>query len=343
MTSFRNGNLRVQISTAARDFTGVRDSPPIIWLARLGAVFVVIQAYVYLRWIFSDKFVSTPSGPDAVPGSMMVWIRAWEIGCVVGGAIFLGWIARKTYRDKEFPAVGVFVVAWLLAAWQDVGVNAIRPVFAYNSGWFNRGTWGEFIPGWVAKGAENPQPLIYFLSSYIILTPLAIMGIDKLIGRIRKVAPGINKAGVIGVMLVLFVVLDIVLEQYFHRIGLWTYLRVNENWSIFAGTMYQFPLYEGIFFGGVVSVLSIAIYCFRDQDGLMMTDSGIEKLRNRRTVPVVRILALTAVFNMIMLVFMMGFNMVNQHAGTQPAAEVPSYVHHGMCGIEPNPPCPPQP
>ncbi len=319
---------------------GSKDSPPIVWLARLGGVFLVFQLYVYLRWIFSDRFTPTPSGPDPIPASSMFWIRFWEIGCVAAGIGLVWWIVRKARAEREFPALGVFVVAWLLAAWQDVGVNATRPVFAYNSGFFNMGTWGEFIPGWVSKGAENPQPIIYFLASYIVLTPLAIMGIDTVIARLRRTAPRLNKAGVMAVMLVMFVILDIVLEQFFHRVGLWTYLRVDGDWAIFSGTLYQFPLYEGVFFGGVVSVLSIAIYCFRDKNGRMISDIGIEKLANKRTLPLVRILALSAVFNLIMLVFMLGFNLVNQHADTQPAEPIPSYLHHNMCGVGPNPPCP---
>lgn len=336
---------RTETAPGVRDplWAGAKESPPVVWLARLGAVFLVFQVYVYLRWMFSDRFEATGSGPDPIPGSTMAWIRLWEIGCLAAGVVLVWWIVRKTRRDNEFPAVGVFVVAWLLAAWQDVGVNATRPVFAYNSGFINMGTWGEFIPGWVEKGAENPQPIIYFLASYIVLTPLAIMGIDKLIARLRKAAPRLNKAGVMAVMLVLFVVLDIVLEQFFHRIKLWTYVRVDADWSIFPGTMFQFPLYEGVFFGGVVSVLSIAIYCFRDDNGRMITDIGIEKIRNKRAVPFVRILALTAVFNLIMMVFMLGFNLVNQHADTQPAEDIPSYLHHEMCGVGPNPPCPPLP
>ncbi|WP_085128165.1 spirocyclase AveC family protein [Mycolicibacter engbaekii] len=324
-------------------WVGAKESPPIVWLARLGAVFVVFQLYVYLRWIFSDSFASTPAGPDPIPASSMFWIRFWEIGCVLLGIGLLWWIVRKLRAEREFPPIGIFVVAWLLAAWQDPGVNATRPVFAYNSGFFNRGTWGEFIPGWVSKGAENPQPLIYFLASYIVLTPLAIMGIDKLIGRLRTAAPRLNRAGVLGLMVLLFTVIDIVMEQFFHRVGLWTYLRVDGSWSIFTGHLYQFPLYEGVFFGGIVSTLSIAIYCFRDKDGRMITDAGIEKLRNKRVVPLVRILALTGVFNVIMMVFMLGFNLVNQHADTQPAQDIPSYLHHDMCGLGPNPPCPPLP
>ena len=42
------------------------------------------------------------------------------------------------------------------------------------------------------------------------------------------------------------------------------------------------------------------------------------------------------------MVFMLGFNFINQHADTQPPADdIPSYVHHNMCGIGHNPPCPP--
>ncbi|BBZ36204.1 spirocyclase AveC family protein [Mycolicibacterium confluentis] len=324
-----------------RLWTGAKDSPPIVWLARLGAVFVVFQMYVYLRWIFSDKFTPAPNGPDEIPGSTMAWIRFWEIGCLVLGVGLFWFIIRKMRREREFPTLGVFVLAWLLAAWQDVGVNAVRPVFGYNGGFFNMGTWGEFIPGWVEKGAENPQPIIYFLASYIVLTPLAIMGIDKLIETVRKRFPRINRAGVIVFMIALFTFLCITLEQFFHRIGAWHYLRVNADWAVFSGTMHQFPLYEGVFFGGVVTVLSIGIYCFRDNNGLMITDKGIERLGNTRWVPVVRILALTAVFNLIMMVFMLGFNFINQHADTQPPADdIPSYVHHNMCGIGHNPPCP---
>jgi len=326
-----------------RLWTGAKDAPPIVWLARLGAVFVIFQTYVYLRWVFSDRFAPSPNGPDEIPGSTMAWIRFWEIGCLVLGVVLFWWIIRKMRRERQFPTLGVFVFAWLLAAWQDVGVNAVRPVFGYNGGFFNMGTWGEFIPGWVEKGNENPQPIIYFLASYIVLTPLAIMGIDKLIETVRKRFPRINKAGVIVFMIALFTFLCITLEQFFHRIGAWHYLRVNEDWSIFTGTMYQFPLYEGVFFGGVVTVLSIGIYCFRDNDGMMITDKGIDQIRNTRWLPVIRILALTAVFNLIMMVFMLGFNFINQHANIQPAEDVPSYVHHGMCGIDPNPPCPVQP
>lgn len=317
-----------------------QEAPPVVWLARLGALFVVVQAYVYLRWIFSDQFVSTPTGADPIPGSQMMWIRLWEAICIVGGIVFIGWIVRSTRRDGAISAVGVLVSAWLLAAWQDPGVNYIRPVFSYTSGFFNRGTWAQFLPGWVNHAGANPQPIWFWLGTYGLLVPLGIYGGDKLLAAFRRAFPRINKAGLIALMFVTFSILEAVVEQLFQRMGLWAYLRVNHGWSVFTGTITQFPIFEGLAFGGTVSVIAMIIYCFRKKDGSMITDTGIDTLRNKRSIGITRVLALAAVFNLTMLVFNMAFNMVNQHADTMPP-HIPSYFSNGMCGLADNPPCPP--
>jgi hypothetical protein len=322
-----------------RNETTAKDSPPIVWLARLGAAFVVLQAYIYLRWISSDKFTSTPTGPDKIPGATMTWIRVWEVITVVGGVIFLGWLVRRALRDRALSPLGIYVLAWLLTAWQDPGVNLIRPVFAYNSGFFDRGTWAYFIPGWVSKGAENPQPIIYTFGNYMVLMPLAVVGLDSLIATARRRMPRLNGAGVVAALFVSFFVLDTAIEQLFLRMGLWTYPRVDHRWSVFSGTMNQFPLYEGLAFGGIVSVIGIVIYCFRNAEGHMITDRGIGDLQGKRGVGAARVLALAAVLNIVMLVFNMGFNIVNQHANTTPT-HVPSYFSNDMCGIGADPPCP---
>lgn len=316
-----------------------KDSPPVVWLARLGAGFVVLQAYVYLRWICSNRFAATPTGPDPVPGATLAWIRIWEWVSVIGGLIFIGWLIRRTVRDHALSPLGVYVLAWLLTIWQDPGVNLIRPVFAYNSAFFNRGTWAYFIPGWVAKGAENPQPIVYTLANYVLFMPLAVAGLDTFLTSIRRRAPRLNTAGLIAMLFVAFVILDIGIEQLFLRMGLWIYPRVDHRWSVFGGTMNQFPLYEGITFGGTVSVIGIVIYCFRDAAGRMVTDRGIDTLRRKRLVGCTRVLALGAVFNVVMLMFNMGFNIVNQHANTTPV-HVPSYFSNKMCGLGADPPCP---
>ena len=51
-------------------------------LARIGVLFVLLQMYVYGRWIFSDQFTPTPTGPDPLPGSQEFWIRFWDVASI---------------------------------------------------------------------------------------------------------------------------------------------------------------------------------------------------------------------------------------------------------------------
>ncbi|WP_461418205.1 spirocyclase AveC family protein [Gordonia sp. GN26] len=319
--------------------TVAKESPPIVWLARLGAVFVAIQAYVYIRWIFSDSFSPIPTGPDEVPTHTLVIIRASEVICIVGVIASIIWLVHRTRKDGQFPTLGVFMMGWLLTCWQDVGVNAVVPVFSYNSAFLNMGTWGEFVPGWVAKGPETPAPILYELADYMLFLPLAVVGIDKLVRSARARWPRLNKAGIVIALLLIFLVLDTASEQFLQRQGLWSYLRVNDTWSIFTGTLNQFPLYEGVFFGSVVMVASMCFYLFRRNGDQLITDAGIERLKITRGVAVVRILAFSAVMNLILAVFFLGFNLVNMHADVAPT-DVPSYLHQNMCGLAENPPCP---
>lgn len=317
-----------------------KDSPPIVWLARIGAVILVFQIYVYARWIFSDEFYRVPPGPDPVPTTTFWIIKVAEVICVVGTIACIVYLWRKTKETGKFPTIGVFLFAWLLSAWQDVGVNAIRPVFAYNTEFVQMGTWASFIPGWVEKGPDTPAPIIYTIGDYFVFFPLAILGIDALVRRMRKRWPRINRFGIVVGLLVFFFVVDTTAEQILQRQKLWTYFRVNDTWSIFTGTLNQFPMYEGVFFGAVVMVAGICLYIFRRKDGGLISDAGIERLKINRGVGFVRILAMTTVINAIMLVFNLGFNFANQHANTL-APDVPSYLHVNMCGVNDNPACPP--
>lgn len=61
-----------------RESSRGRDASPIVWLARLGAACLVLQVYVYVRWICSDKFAATSTGADKVPDATLAWIRIWE-------------------------------------------------------------------------------------------------------------------------------------------------------------------------------------------------------------------------------------------------------------------------
>ncbi|MGW0357214.1 spirocyclase AveC family protein [Nocardia nova] len=158
---------------------------------------------------------------------------------------------------------------------------------------------------------------------------------DRL-GRWRL--PRINRAGLIAFVMILMFAQDVIGELITLVQGVDRYPWVGGGISLWPGTDYQFPLYEGLGWGCGMVGWSAVIYCFRNSGGEMITDRGLDRLKIRRGRTLVRVLALGAVFNLAMLVFMVGFGAINQHADTtQPT--VPSYLQNGMCGLGGNPPC----
>lgn len=312
------------------------DSPWVVWLARLGAVFLILEVYVLGRWITSDAFQRVMPGPDG--GTNMLWIRFWDVLSLGGSIFFVAWIVRKRIRDGKLPAVAIVAMAWMLTAWQDPLVNATRPVFSYNSHFWNFGSWGEFIPGWIDNGGVNPQPVFWTIGIYLFFVPLNMMGVEAYLRWVRRHLPRINRAGLIAFLMVLMFAQDVVGELITLLQGVDRYVWVGGNISLWPGTDYQFPLYEGIFWGCGMVGLSAMIYCFRDSEDRMITDRGLDRLKIRRGRTLIRVLALGAVFNAAMLVFNLGFNVVNQHADTTQST-VPSYLENGMCGLGDNQSC----
>ncbi|MCZ0915270.1 MULTISPECIES: spirocyclase AveC family protein [Gordonia] len=309
-----------------------------MWLARLGAVFLVLELYIFGRWVTSDSFQRVMPGTD--DGTNMVWIYLWDGLSIVGSIVFVTWIVRKRIRDGELPPVAIVAMAWMLTAWQDPLVNALRPVYSYNSHFPNFGTWAEFIPGWVDNGGVNPQPIFWWVGIYLFFVPLNMMGVDAYLKWVRRHVPRINRAGLIAFVMVLMFAQDVIGELITLLQGVDRYVWVGGSISLFPGTDYQFPLYEGLVWGCGMVGLSALIYCFRDSRGRMITDRGLDRLKIRRGRTFLRVLSLGAVFNIAMLVFFLGYNVVNQHADTtQPT--VPSYIENDMCGLGDNPKCVP--
>ncbi|MGB8403220.1 MAG: spirocyclase AveC family protein [Mycobacterium sp.] len=312
------------------------DSPRVVWLARLGAVILVFELYIFGRWVSSGSFHRVLPGPD--DGTNMLWIRFWDVSSIVGSVVFVAWIIRKRLREGQLPPVAVVAMAWMLTAWQDPLVNALRPVFSYNSHFLNFGSWGEFIPGWINNGGVNPQPIFWWIGIYLFFVPLNMMGVDAYLNWVRRYLPRLNRAGLIGFVMILMFAQDVVGEWITLLQGVDRYLWVGRNFSLWPGMNYQFPMYEGLAWGCGMVGLSAIIYCFRDSQGHMFSDRGLDRLKITKGRTFIRVLALGAVFNVAMIVFNLGYLTVNQHADTTQTS-VPSYLKNGMCGLGDNPPC----
>jgi len=327
-------------------FLAWSDAPRVVWLARVGILFGLLQAWIYLSWVFSADFAPRATGPDPLPTYVFWSIRGWEVFGILGAAAFVGWMIRDFRRHGELHAVGVTVFAVMLTAWQDPFVDYLVPMFSYNSHFLNMGTWAHHIPGWATPIGANPQPIAFWIATYLLFEPVTCLGCVWLLNKIRRRFPSINRFGLLLILAASLIVVDIVVEGVWLQQGLYAYMRVVPWFHLNPGTLGSgalatFPLQEALLFGGLYMLIDAAIYYFRNDTGLMWTDKGIDTVNVGRSRAAVRILAMSAVMNVVFLIFNVAFTWFNLQASQTPEQPVPSYFTNGLCGVGDNPRCPP--
>jgi hypothetical protein len=329
-----NANPRTESRSAA-----TRRFPVAIPLAAAGGVFAVVQLVILGHWVFSEQFTSTPTGADTVAGWDLFWTRAWEVLSVVGSVGFVIWMARHFKTNPTVRTITIVVGAWMLTAWQDPGVNFARPAFSYSSAFFNLGTWDQQVPFWPIRAGGNPQPVLFWIATYLLFVPLVMINTQAIMTWVRNRLPGWGIARLAVVLFFVMAIQDVLIEELWIWQGLYRYVRVPEHFAILPGTFMQMPLYEVIFWGGGMTALVGIMFVFRHDDGTMATDGGIERVPSRyRTA--VRVLALGGVLNIAFLLFNFGFNVNNHFADVNlTPQQAPSYMTNDMCGLAANAPC----
>ncbi len=139
---------------------GVRGITPVKFWAVLGLFFVVLQAYIYIRWFSGPDFHTPTTGADPVPTIVKVWAWFVQIATIIGIIAAIWYCARQVLRERRLTFDAILLIAWFGVMWQDPVLNFIRPTFFYNSYPINFGSWVEGIPGWISPDGGNlPSPL----------------------------------------------------------------------------------------------------------------------------------------------------------------------------------------
>src|SRR3954454_16319014 len=71
----------------------------VVWLAAVGAFWVVYQLYGYWGWIHSPAFAPVPVGTDPVPSWMLPLIRSLEYGTVIVLVLILAFVWKSCKRE----------------------------------------------------------------------------------------------------------------------------------------------------------------------------------------------------------------------------------------------------
>ncbi|WP_319945367.1 spirocyclase AveC family protein [Nocardia macrotermitis] len=320
--------------------------PVTVW-AVIGGALLVLQLYVWIRWITGPYFARVPSGPDDPPLYMKIPLVANAAIAWIGLPIALWWFIIRPWRRDRRPSLdGIIMVSTGLMFFQDPLLNYLNTWCTYNTWMPNRGSWSSDIPGWVSPevpGHQVVEPLLTNVPGYSFGNLLFLILGCWVMRKIKARWPGVSNLRLIGLIFGFNFVIDFILEGLvFLPIGFYVYPGAIRSVSINAGTYYQWPVYEGLMWGGVLTALCCLRY-FTDERGRTIAERGLEHVRG--SVAKVEITRALAIFAAVSACFFFCYNLpaqwVAMHADPWPAdVQKRSYLNGGICGDGTDAPCP---
>lgn len=325
--------------------TGKPTSRVKIW-AVAGGLLLALQIYVWVRWITGPYFTRVPAGPTDPPTYMKALLTTNAVVMCVGLPFVIWWfIIRPWVRERRITLDGIMFVSCALFFFQDPLLNYFNTWCTYNTWLWNRGSWSSHIPGWVSPespGAQVAEPLLINATGYGMVLVLAIAGC-WFMRRIKARWPGISNIRLILVTYAAAFVADFVMEAGFMLpFGLYTYPGSIRSVTVFAGTYHQWPIYEGLMWGGVMTALTCLRF-FTDDRGRTVVERGLDQVGGGfARQQFVRFLA---VFAAVSASFFFLYNVpaqwIGMHSDPWPTDHLKrSYFNGGICGDGTDIPCP---
>lgn len=317
-----------------------------IW-AFFGAALLLLVAYLFSRWITGPYFEPVPTGVSEPPMYMKIFLSANAAVLTAGlpFAIWYFWI--KPWREeRRITLDGMLMLALNLLVFIDPMLNYTNNWCLYNSWLWNMGAWTPYVPGWLspdAPGAMVSEPLINNFVGYGYGNLLTIMLGCWFMGKVKQRWPSISPLRLIGCMFAYAYIFDFVMEGLFLLpFGLYTYPGAIQSLSMNAGTYYQYPLYEGLMWGGVMTAICSLRY-FTDSHGRTIVERGLENVRGGFVKQqLTRFLAINAAVSGAFIVgYMVPAQWLGTHADPWPEdIQKRSYFMSGICGDGTDRACP---
>lgn len=343
MTTALSSDVRVH-SVSSPELTLVeRKLKPVKAWAVVGALFLALEAFVLVRWIFSGQAVRNTTGYDQIPGWMQSMIVAQQIVYPIMAMLAIYFLVIRPWRRQGHLTLdGLFTLVFATLYWQDPLTNYLAPWFTYNTGFINFGSWTSSLPGWVSpNGHLLSEPVIAAGSLYPgFVFPFIILS-NWVMRKAKQRYPRMGKFGLAMVCLSFMAFGDLIFEMSWSRMGFYTFNGVIDDLTIWQGHYYQFPLYETLTWGGVWACWACLRY-FRDDKGRTIAERGIDDVKaTPKQKTGLRFLALVGICNLIWQVYNIPTVLLTAHIDSW-NADIQSrpYLTSGICGPDTAYACP---
>jgi hypothetical protein len=317
-----------------------RLAPVTIW-ALFGAACLVYTAWILVTWVTSADFAPVvPPGPhDKSIARTVFWAEV--ICAVLSLACLWIWVVRPRLRTGEFSLVGLMFLASLTTYIHDPLSNYYSYGIAYNSYFFNVGSWANSWFGFSYPGqGRMPEGLVTVGSTYLwfnLLFPILFAWMMK---QWDRRFPQRSRLQLFGLLFVTMFVIDAVQEMFYLRFGLYSYIGASHAWSFFGGHYYQFPIFIGVFTAFFWFGFTSLIY-YRDDRGQSWAERGLERYQLSKAQRTgLRFLALIGASWAISLgAYFIPVQWMYTHGDAIPS-DTPPYLVNNLCGEPAGWPCP---
>ncbi|MDV3128582.1 spirocyclase AveC family protein [Mycobacterium sp. 21AC1] len=320
--------------------------PVQIW-AVVGGALLALQLYVWISWISGPYFERVPGGIHEPPLYMKIPMIANAVVLWVGLPFAIWWFfIRPWRRERRITLDGMLFVSMGLMFFQDPLLNYFNTWCTYNTWSFNRGSWSSSIPGWVSPeepGRQVAEPLLTNVPGYAYGVLLITIVGCWLMRKIKNRWPNISNLRLILATYAMAFVFDFIMEALVMLpIGFYTYPGAIRSVSFNAGTYYQWPIYEGLMWGGVQAALCCLRF-FTDDRGRTVVERGIDRVRGGFAKQ--QFVRFLAIFAGVSACFFFFYNLpaqwIGMHSDPWPEDHMKrSYFTGGICGDGTDTPCP---
>ena len=326
---------------------GQRSSSAVKIWATLGGAILLLQLYVWTKWVTGPYFEQVYAGPTPLPMYMKIPLIANAVILWTGLPFALYYFfIRPWRRERRITLDGMLLLSMGLMFFQDPFLNYFNTWCTYNTWLFNMGSWAPYIPGWTSAeepGAMVAEPLLTNAPGYAYgVLMITIIGC-WIMRKIKTRWPNISTLRLIAVTYAIAFVFDFVMEALvLLPTGLYTYPGAIRALSFNAGTYYQWPVYEGLMWGAVQTALCCLRF-FTDDRGRTIVERGLDSVRGGFVRQ--QFTRFLAIFAGVSACFFIFYNIpaiwLGMHADPWPEDHMKrSYFNGGICGDGTDKPCP---
>lgn len=288
---------------------------PIVCWALLGACAAAFSFAIFGQWLISSEhFTSVPiTAADAMRGNGVLVIRIVEIlsTAVALWALF-HYLVRPWLRTGTPSIEGLLLVGALISYVLDTMVNYGGYWMAWNKHAVNWGTWAAFFPG--HTGPTQYAEALFWGPPMYLYFGLALATIQlKLIDRFR---PRLGFGAAFIIAFIAAFLFDLIAESAIIRAQAYAWPSTVGWLTLWAGTQFQFPLYESLLVACYASFYMLLIKSARDSihdGGLSFIERGLGRIPAAARLPV-RLLAATGFATACTLFYFGSFVLISLNA-----------------------------